>query len=176
MIFRGPLQSLTFCEEAKGEPQTRQHFPWTHKKPADATWRLSVCRQDSKREWKEVLPPWIPPVELPSHGAAGIQIDRAWQRLMVSSLRRWVDWARQTQHGCPFIISHPSGYVMTMLNKTSGISPLTAQTSWFSEQLQDYYSRRNITINILHSIDGKKNQSLYAPYSSKARQRTQVSL
>ena len=82
----------------------------------------------------------ILPVKLPSHGAVGVWPDRAWQRLMVSSPTQWVYWARQTQHGCPFIISYPSGCNMEMLNKTSGIFAFTAKTSWvsnFYEQLQD---------------------------------------
>lgn len=45
-------------QRAKGEASRHpwHHFLKTHKKPANAIWLLSVWRQTSEREWKEVLP------------------------------------------------------------------------------------------------------------------------
>lgn len=54
-------------------------------------------------------------------------------------------------------------------DKTSSISPFTAKISWvkkFSEQLQDYYRRKNITNNIMDPTRGRKktpNIKAYMP-------------
>ena len=155
---RGPKGSL---KQGIPDPISQRHLRNQQMPPGTS---LSGDRT-AKESWKRSYPTvGIPPVKLPSHGAVGVQLDRTWQRLMVSSLTRWVYWARQTQHGCPFIISRPSGYITEMLNKTSGTSPFTAKTAWvrnFSQQLQDYYRRRNITNNIMDPTGGKKDIKAY---------------